>query len=216
LAQGRSVIAGAIHAVTLARPLNRFVTIHWEAGGLGGSLPTTRFLKLAGDWLALRSVPRVWLWVRESGDGKGDHVHILMHVPAHLGRAFAGQQRRWLKACGSVYRTGVIKTRAIGHSYATPQPGSELARTYGPNLRTAVEYLLKGADAAAAKTLGLTRSREFEGTITGKRTATSQGIGPAARARWNRDHPDRRAADGSRVEQIGALAAVLDGPVIGA
>lgn len=200
--------------MTLGHPLNRFVTVHWEAGGLGGSLPTTRFLKQAGDWLRLRGVPRVWVWVREGGDNKGDHVHILMHVPAHLGQAFARRQRRWMKACGSVYRTGVIKTRAIGHSYATPQPGSELARTYGPNLRTAVEYLLKGADAAAAKTLGLTRPREFEGMITGKRTATSQAIGPAARTRWNRAHPDRRAADGSRVEQIDALAAVFEGPFI--
>jgi hypothetical protein len=49
-------------------------------------------------------------------------------------------------------------------------------------LAAVVAYLLKGASAAAARALGLERL-ESGGLIIGKRSATSQNIGRAARAR---------------------------------
>ena len=205
-AQARNIVAGAVHAGTIARPLNCFMTIHWETGSAaGGPWPTTRFIKLAGDWLALHGVPRVWTWVREAGEGKGDHVHILMHVPPELVSAFAVRRKGWLKACGVIYRPKVLKSRRVGYNYSVVVPGPDYAYWYRGELIKIVEYILKGAEAKIAKAMGLNRPREFEGDVTGKRTATSESIGATARSRWSVQHSDSPAANGARIEQIAAI-----------
>lgn len=205
-AQAKNIVAGAVHAGTIARPLNRFITIHWEAGSVAdGPGPTTAFMKLAGDWLALHGEPRVWVWVREAGESKGDHVHILMHVPPRLIMRFAARQRGWLKACGVIYRAGVVDTERLGFDYNVVRLGPRFADWYLGELTKVIEYFLKGAEAKTAVAMGLNRPREFEGDVMGKRVATSESIGASARTRWTARHADDPAADGTRIEQIAAM-----------
>ena len=97
LMQAKNIIEAAQYAAAIGLPFNRHVTIHWERAGVHdnrAAAATGRFLKLAGDWIAKRGpqfeynqrkskrLARIaWAWVRENGDGKGSHVHILMHLP---------------------------------------------------------------------------------------------------------------------------------------
>jgi hypothetical protein len=162
-------------------PLNRHLTIHWEAAGLvdcQAAAATATFLTLARDWLRKRGGRFAWIFVRENGDGKGSHVHILLHAPA--GTTLGNMQRRWLRAItGKSYRARTIKTERIGR---TAGAASSAPDVYEANLARAVAYVLKGASPEAALAFGLARL-EPGGSIIGKRCATSQNIGRAARQR---------------------------------
>lgn len=205
-AQARNIVAGVVHAGTIKRPLNRYITIHWESGSVAnGPGATTAFTKQVGDWLSQKGVPLVWVWAREAGPGKGEHVHILMHVPHELVNGFKAKQPRWLKACGVISRKGVVHTKMVGSSYTVIQRGPRYAEWYPGELTNIIEYFLKGAEAKTAVAMGLNRPREFEGNVMGKRAATSQSVGATARNRWTARQPDDPAADGTRIEQIAAM-----------
>ncbi len=196
LNQATGIIEAAQFAAAVGLPFNRHVTIHWERAGISdnrAAAATAHFLKLASDRLAklvrksvkqtgenrASTVSRLaWAWVRENdggGDGpKGSHVHILLHVPTDL--PWRGWQvRRWLeRITGSRYRAGVIKTARIGGSLGAAPAA------YHANLAAVVGYVLKGASGDAQRALGLDRI-ESGGRVIGKRAATSQNIGRAAR-----------------------------------
>jgi len=201
LDQAAQIIEAAQFAAAIGLPFNRHVTIHWEQAGIPDSeaaKATGRFLKLAGDWIAKRGGRIAWAWVRENGDGKGSHVHILLHLQANKitaknrklpatdntarkQRARLGNMpRRWLRSItGKPYRAGTIKTQRIG---GTAEAAQTAPAAYQENLAAVVGYILKGACPAAVRALGLMRL-EAGGTIIGKRAATSQNTGRAARAR---------------------------------
>jgi hypothetical protein len=201
LNQATQIIEAAQFAAAIGLPFNRHVTIHWEQAGVPDSeaaKATARFLKLAGDWIAKRGGRIAWAWVRENGDGKGSHVHILLHLQANKitaknGRLLATDNtarkqrarlgnipRRWLRSItGKPYRAGTIRTQRIGGTAGAAQSAPA---AYQENLKAVVGYILKGACPAAARALGLVRL-EAGGNIIGKRAATSQNTGRAARAR---------------------------------
>lgn len=117
------------------------------------------------------------MWVRETGEGKGEHVHILWHGPADL-----PYLRRWLnealKACGARRVRGVCFTESIGRTLRHAETGGD---DYRANMDWTLDYLLKGADPAARAKLGIEHS-EPGGGLVGKRCGVSQNIGPKARA----------------------------------
>ena len=87
-------------------------------------------------------------------------------------------QRRWLRSiAGRAYPSGAIKTQRIcgmaGAAMTAPA-------VYRDNMAAVVGYILKGVGPTTARALRLERS-EPSGIITGKRAATSQNIGQAAR-----------------------------------
>jgi hypothetical protein len=177
------IIEATYFALALGLGFNRFVTIHWEAGGVTDDLAATgRWLKLAGDWIRSRGGTVSFVWVRENGPGKGAHVHILMHVPPALADPFNRRQRGWLKACGTVWKRGVLQSRPIGRDLRHFAGEGPARLTYLENLSAVVDYILKGADDATRQALKIGRS-EPGGVIVGKRCGVSQNIGPAARAR---------------------------------
>ena len=182
--QAKNLIEAAWYAPEKGLPLNRFVTIHWECAGIHSDFQgcTGRFLKLAGDWLGLRNGAFAWVWIREGGEHSGDHVHILMHVPPELVLFFSHRQRGWIKACGGTCRKGVIKTKPIGRNYRHALCGIQHGRDYRDDLARLLNYVLKEADADAHTRFNLTRSKPSS-VIIGKRSATSQNIGRAARRR---------------------------------
>jgi hypothetical protein len=179
--QAAQIIAAAQFAARVCLPLNRHLTIHWQAAGVPdcrAAAATAAFLALARDWLRKRRAPCAWAWVRENGVGKGSHVHILLHCHPELARAFSAMQRRWLRrVTGNPYRARIIQTARIG---GTVNAAYSAPAVYAENLAAVVGYLLKGTLPEAARELGLARL-EAGGSIIGKRCATSQNIGRAAR-----------------------------------
>lgn len=199
LIQAKNIIEAAQFAAAIGLPFNRHVTIHWERAGVPDSraaAATGRFLKLASDGIAKRcskleklsknqasgSAQFAWVWVRENdaagGGAKGSHVHILLHLPASA--TWSGwRNRRWLeRIAGKPYRAGIIRTARIG---GTARAAALAPAVYQANLAAVVGYVLKSACPAAARALGLERL-EAGGSVIGKRAATSQNIGPAARS----------------------------------
>ncbi|MFC4442179.1 hypothetical protein [Caulobacter henricii] len=175
----RKVLEASNHAELTGLPFNAFKTIHWERAGVTDDLAATgRFLKLAGDWIRSRGGQFGWAWTREGGPAKGNHVHIVFHLPPELARDFHRRQRGWLKACGARWRSKVVLTRRIGRNLRQALAGGE---DYRVNLGEVLDYILKGADRSARERLGIERD-EPGGVVIGKRCGISQNLGPAARA----------------------------------
>lgn len=176
------LIAAACHADDIGLPLNRMITVHWEAAGVH---PTDiarangRFLDLLGKAIARHEGLTAYLWLQESGVGKGGHCHILAHVPAAIVPLVARRQLGWLRAItGRRYLKRVIHSDPIGGRLGLETSNPAL---HAVNLAAALSYVLKGADDDAVMTSDLTR-REPGGRCSGKRCGWSQNIGAKARA----------------------------------
>jgi len=127
------------------------------------------------------------IWVRECASGKGEHLHILMHLPA--GMSLKNRTRRWIVAAGGGYRTGVSKVTTIGGRISKLEKGREgMTPKVGDNRRGHVErnaanvvrYMLKAGTGDAAARLGLQRFGKC-GPIIGKRCGWTQNLrAPAA------------------------------------
>lgn len=179
LAEPKAVelLEAASFAVSAGMAFNRFTTIHWQAAGVDDALTATgAFLKRLGDAVRASGSRFAYLWVREAGATKGEHVHILWHGPADF-PAFSRRVRDWLKACGANRAKGVCLTRPVGRTLGGAVSGRD---DYRVNLLEVLDYVLKGADAATRESLGV-RRQEPGGEIVGKRCGTSANIGRAAR-----------------------------------
>lgn len=174
-----NIIEAARHALVLGLPLNRHITIHWELAGVpdrDAAAATGSYITLLRDLIRKRGGELAHVWVRENGSGKGSHVHILAHIPTSV--AFGALHKRWLKnITGRPYVARTISTKRIGWTLAAAQAVTE---GYLVNLGEVVAYILKGVSAATGAALGLERL-EPGGCIIGKRCATSQNVGRAAR-----------------------------------
>lgn len=168
----------AIHtAYMLGLAFNRFITIHWERAGVAeidAARATASFLKYARDYLTAQGLAFAYVWVRENDEGddsKGDHVHILAHVPE--GKTLGRFQRRWIKTIsGKPYQAKVILTRIIAGHTAAAHTMPELYRL---NLAILGDYVLKGAsfDAAAAVFIPWWRQG---GRVMGQRCGMSRNL----------------------------------------
>ena len=176
-----NLTAAARHAGAIKLPLNRMVTIHWEAAGVplaGMARATGRFLDLLTKWLARHMSRTAWLWVHEGGDGKGGHCHLLAHVPPECVKALTGQLRGWLgRITGNPYLRRVIHSKPIGGRLGLERRNPDV---HAINLEAALSYVLKGASPEAASQFALERL-EPGGRVIGKRCGTSQNIGAKAR-----------------------------------
>jgi hypothetical protein len=157
------------------------VTVHWEKQGIAderAAWATGRFIKLMSDYIGSKGGRIAYAWVRENGDGKGSHVHILIHLPR--GRGIGQKARGWIgRITRKPYQTGAIDTRRIAGTADACWTAPALHRT---NLATALSYVLKGASAEARAALPIWHA-EIGGRIIGKRCSTSQNIAEGARAR---------------------------------
>lgn len=154
-------------------PLNRHLTVHWRMGGIPDSraaLATGRLTKLIADWLKRRGGRLAYAWIRENGDFKGSHAHILFHLPD--GVQLGQMTRRWAKRLFGRAAPGSVKTKVIGGTAKASFTGSSW---YQDNLAYVLAYLLKGVDARSGALLDLDRSEEG-GWIVGKRVGISQNI----------------------------------------
>jgi len=189
LAQAENLKAAAVHAKLIGLPMNRMITLHWQSAGIslaGMAKATGRYLDYLSKALARHNARTAWLWTHENCDAenKGGHAHLLVHVRPDLVPKIANLQKRWLRRItGQPYRTGVVHSVPIGGRLGLERGNPEL---HAVNLETALSYVLKGADAAAAAQLALARL-EPGGMVIGKRCGTSQNIAGKARQNWNLD-----------------------------
>ncbi len=177
--QCRDMIAAADFALANGLPFNRHWIVHYERAQIAET-DAAKFvghlLRLASAYVRREVGQLAALWARENGDGKGGHVHILLHVPA--GITLRNRTRRWIVAAGGTYRARVSRVKVIGGTLNNVDPASPY---YRENMRTLVGYLLKGATTATGSAMGLHRYSEG-GRIVGKRAGWTQNIGKSARA----------------------------------
>ena len=179
LMQCQGLIASAEHAERIGLHFNRQWTIHYERAGIGEHEATRfigRLLKLASDCARRHKSKVAAMWVRENGDGKGGHVHILLHLPRSI--TLRNLTFRWIKTAGGQPVRRVSKVRTIGGMWAIVDVGGARYRT---NADAVLTYLLKAAGDETGKALALHRCCEG-GPSVGKRAGWTQNIGLAARS----------------------------------
>jgi hypothetical protein len=183
--QVANLTAAVEHAERIGLPLNRMMTVHWEASGVpleAMARATGRLTDLLSKALTRHGSRTAWEWVHESGEGKGGHCHLLVHVPPALVSEVSRRQRSWLKRItGRPYRPRAILSKPIGGLIGLETGNPDL---HAVNLATALGYLIKGADSEAAERFGI-QKLEAGGRVIGKRCGTSQNIGPKARKEHN-------------------------------
>lgn len=196
LTEIRNIMAAAVFTAQEHRPLNRHTTVHFDAAGIADPVGALRsYMKLARDWLRTQGAPFAYIWVRESGTAKGEHAHILMHVPSHLVAQFARRERGWRKRIGAAPGKGAFHSTPIGRSYRHGEMGIQYGQSYAGALAGMIGYLVKGGEPRAVETLSLSRV-EPGGELWGKRSATSENIGRSARESANKIGGNIRWAEG--------------------
>lgn len=176
--QCQRLIEAVEHASLLGLAFNRHWTVHYERAGIAdvdGAQFVGHLLRLASAFARRNHGTIAAVWVRENGEHKGAHVHILLHLPAGL--SLKNRTRRWIQTAGGICRRRVSKVRSIGGSLANLDPTSS---HYHANASALLAYLLKGASGEASTAHGLSRYGEG-GTIVGKRAGWTQNVGEAAR-----------------------------------
>ena len=163
---------------------NRFLTINLEQGGRRGNaanLARQLLFKTQREWVNSRGGQFAAIWVREIGPTVGEHVHILLHVPANLQPEFAAKMRHWRRIIGPARGVGLVKTKTIRRTHHDGSEQSDSDR----NLHAVLNYMLKGHDQASQQA-NLQLKRKDCGTVEGKRCGYTQNLGRSARRRNGR------------------------------
>ena len=172
------MIEAADFAERIGLAFTRHWTVHYEMAGIAkhdGAAFVGRLLALVGKHVRRAGGKLAALWARENGDGKGGHVHILMHLPS--GMTLQNLTRRWIKAAGGNPVRRVSKVRTIGGMLTNVDIGGARYRT---NADAVLAYLVKAASTETGTALALSRHGEG-GPIIGKRAGWTQNIGAKAR-----------------------------------
>lgn len=178
--QCRKLIAATLFARSIGLPFSRHWTIHYQMAGIEpreGAHFIGTVLSAAGKAAKRHGGQLAAVWVRENGIGKGEHAHILMHLPRGIN--LKNKTRRWIVAAGGTYAQGVSKVRSIGGSLLSAEAGGE---HYALNAGNVLAYLLKHGDDRTAHLLRLPRSGH-RGSIMGKRCGSTQNIAEGAQTK---------------------------------
>lgn len=160
-------------------PLNRFITLAWELGGVDPTQSVTAtgaFIKLAREWMGERGYAMPWAWTQETGPKYGAHCHALLHVPPEIAPLFRPMPRRWArKVLGGTYIAGVVDSQRLSSADAC----NALPAAYEAEVIGKVHYMLKCAPAALEGPLDMIgRGHRDWGqscTVYGKRAGVWQG-----------------------------------------
>jgi len=172
--QVQKLMESARHAFETGRVFQRHWTVHY---GLAGIQPHdgARFVGSLIDKISKQSKREGGklsaIWVRECASEKGEHVHILLHLPD--GMTLRNRTRRWIVQAGGEYRAGVSRVAAIGGRIA--KVGEDSKKRQVTNAENVVRYLLKASKAETGERLALTRWG-LAGKIIGKRWGRSNNL----------------------------------------
>lgn len=186
----RGVLEALRHAGHIGLLPTRMITLALDRGGSTNPVDTIgRFLKLYKDAARSRGWPTAHIWAREYGARTGEHVHILLHVPACSGDWLKRRMPRWLKRSGLTRRKGVSNVTQIAGRPTGNATWSSTPELYRANLRQVVRYILKHCSSRAAEVFGIARRGPVE--IKGKRVGVSVNLNEAARSRCQDCGPPR-------------------------
>lgn len=162
--------------VTIAKPLNLFVTINW---GLLGASPD-HFRTLRNErycrWLRTRSkqlkkqFKPTYISVIEKGD-----VHWNLHIPNELYDEFCDLLPKWVTSV--LNKSKGRQKRSIN---LKPVPDHIVDIQHTRNSVAVRKYMLKGINPADAFRFGI-RKVINQGLVRGRRTCVSRTLGTAAR-----------------------------------
>lgn len=172
--------AATLFARSVGLAFNRHWTIHSQMAGIEphrGAHFIGTVLNAAGKAAKRHGGQLAAVWVRENGEGKGEHAHILMHLPR--GMNLANRTRRWIVAAGGTYRRNVSRVRSIGGLLSSGELADD---RYLLNADNVLAYLLKHGDQQAMEALGLPLWGR-RGWIIGKRCGSTQNIAESAQRR---------------------------------
>jgi hypothetical protein len=178
--QCHDLLAAADRACGHGQPFNRWLTIHWQKGGIDARdccTATGDFIKHVRDWARRQGYVLPWAWVQEWGTGYGAHIHMLLHVPPELDALFAPLPQRWVKhILPGAYVTGVVDTDRIRGARSV----CSAPELYWANLDTKLHYMLKAAQPELEAKLGMQGKGHTEWgrycMVYGKRAAQAQWL----------------------------------------
>jgi hypothetical protein len=173
-AQVEKLMEAARYAFESERIFQRHWTVHYGLAGIesaDGARFVGKLIDLVKKQARREGGDAYVIWVRERASGKGEHVHILMHLPA--GMSLRNRTRRWIVAAGGTYRARVSKVTRIGGLSSKAEESSKDRAC--ANAANVVRYFLKAGKAETCERLGLNRSGEG-GVIFGKRCGWSQNL----------------------------------------
>ncbi len=185
----------AAFAFATGRVFQRHWIVHYGKAGVqphDGARFVSKLLNLVSKQARREGGEMTALWVRERASDKGEHVHILLHLPADM--RLHGRTRRWIEAAlrhvggefmdqyartrprarGSGWVKGVSMVRIVAGRLNKIEGKYSDARQR-LNAENVVRYLLKSASAEKGVSLELTRAARG-GRIIGKRCGWTQNI----------------------------------------
>lgn len=131
-------------AYDMGKPLNRFITLNWEALGIERNScgnATSAFLKEISDGLRKRGVRTAYIYTHEVGAIVGCHAHILIHIPK--------EHQKWSNKATRRARGKLTNRKRLkgGHKSVSVSGGASSYPynydTYLDNLERVVTYILK-------------------------------------------------------------------------
>lgn len=170
---------------------NLLVTIQWKHAPSTRPAPERirRLLNNLNVWLRRRAgLPSVWAYSREVGKLKGEHLHLMAHVPQAMWSEFRRKLRGWIE----METTGELLETAIRVDPIRP----------GDVQRNLKSYFLKDGTAEVRDLWVKPHHKATGGKVAGKRIKVSHAIGPTAR---------RKATEAWQERVSVALAATLPG-----
>jgi len=169
-----ALMAAAQFAFDTGRVFQRHWTIHYGKAGIqpsDGARFVGKLLDLLSRYIRRRGGQLSAIWVRECASDKGEHVHILLHLPAGIN--LRNLTRRWIVAAGGKYRTGVSKVTIVGGTIAKIERNRDERRV--ANAENVARYMMKAASGEIGELLHLPRHGEG-GAIVGKRWGRTQNV----------------------------------------
>ncbi len=179
--QVAKLLAAAQFAFETGRVFQRHWTVHYGLAGIqprDGARFVGKLLDLVRKQARREGGQMTAIWVRECASDKGEHVHVLLHLPR--GMSLTNRTRRWIEAAGGTYRKGVSKVTLIGGRLSKLEVSRDAWQA--ANAENVVRYLLKAAGEQVGRDLELPRSGQG-GLIVGKRCGWTQNVGRSVRAR---------------------------------
>lgn len=176
---------GLAYAASLRQPVLLHATLHLRLSRTytpdNPLRWQNRFFSKLNRWMRSRGLPQHFGWARECGKRKGDHLHLLVHVPCHHWKAFYGFVIHAADFDLAAPRTDeplIMRGGSFGTWKATMWAG--LARYLTKSISPHAQ--LDGVNIVQA--LGLTHERSEP--MRGLRAGLSRSLNRAARqrARW--------------------------------
>jgi len=169
MVQALNLSAAVNHARHIDCELNAWITIHFDEAPspMDGADRLQLLFRRARIWWGRRHRQFTYGYVRENPPSKGDHVHILAHVPAGHWKTFIAALTSWVALDADWVGIRAIKVKRV-------EQGTE---------HRIVRYMLKGGLPEVRRAFRVrTGLKALQGKIEGKRVGVSRNIDAEARS----------------------------------